>query len=82
MRIAIIGAGPAGLAAAKKASKENDIVVFDGNNDAGKKLLLTGSGRCNIGNVNNDLSKYHSSNKELIKKIINDKNFDKVNNFF
>ena len=65
MRIAIIGAGPAGLAAAKKASKENDIVVFDGNNDAGKKLLLTGSGRCNIGNVNNDLSKYHSSNKEL-----------------
>ena len=72
MRIAIIGAGPAGLAAAKKASKENEVVVFDGNSDAGKKLLLTGSGRCNIGNVNNDLSKYHSSNKELIKKIIND----------
>ena len=48
MRIAIIGAGPAGLAAAKKASKENDIVVFDGNNDAGKKLLLTGSGEMDL----------------------------------
>ena len=82
MRIAIIGAGPAGLAAAGISSKENEVVVFDGNDDAGKKLLLTGSGRCNIGNTNNDLSKYHSSNNELIKKIINDKNLDKVNNFF
>lgn len=82
MKVAIIGAGPAGLAAAKFISKENKVVVFDGNNDAGKKLLLTGSGRCNIGNTNNDLSKYHSSNNELIKKIINDKNLDKLNNFF
>ena len=82
MRIAIIGAGPAGLAAAKIISKKNQVVVFEKNSDAGKKLLLTGSGRCNIGNTNNDLSKYHSSNNELIKKIINDKNFDKVNNFF
>lgn len=82
MKVAIIGAGPAGLAAAKNASKMHDVVVFDGNNTAGKKLLLTGSGRCNIGNTNNDLSKYHSSNNELIPKIINDKNIDKVNNFF
>lgn len=82
MKVAIIGAGPAGLVAAKFISKENKVVVFDGNNDAGKKLLLTGSGRCNIGNTNNDLSKYHSSNNELIKKIINDKNLDKLNNFF
>lgn len=82
MKVAIIGAGPAGLAAAKLISKENEVVVFDGNNDAGKKLLLTGSGRCNIGNTNNDLSKYHSSNNELIEKIINNKNLDKVNKFF
>ena len=82
MKVAIIGAGPASLAAAKNASKMHDVVVFDGNNAAGKKLLLTGSGRCNIGNTNNDLSKYHSSNNELIPKIINDKNIDKVNNFF
>lgn len=82
MRIAIIGAGPAGLAAAKIISKNSQVVVFEKNSDAGKKLLLTGSGRCNIGNTNNDLSKYHSSNNELIEKIINDKNLDKVNNFF
>lgn len=82
MRIAIIGAGPAGLAAAKIISKKSQVVVFEKNSDAGKKLLLTGSGRCNIGNTNNDLSKYHSSNNELIKKIINNKNLDKVNNFF
>lgn len=82
MKIAIIGAGPAGLAAAKIISKKIQVVVFEKNSDAGKKLLLTGSGRCNIGNTNNDLSKYHSSNNEFIEKIINDKNLDKVNNFF
>lgn len=82
MRIAIIGAGPAGLAAAKKHQKKMSLWYLMEIMMVVKKLLLTGSGRCNIGNVNNDLSKYHSSNKELIKKIINDKNFDKVNNFF
>ena len=59
MRIAIIGAGPAGLAAAKIISIKNQVVVFEKNSDAGKKLLLTGSGRCNIGNTNNDLSKIY-----------------------
>ena len=48
MRVAVIGAGASGLMASLFASKSNDVVVFDGNSDAGKKLLLTGNGRCNI----------------------------------
>lgn len=82
MKVAVIGAGASGLMASLFASKNNDVVVFDGNSDAGKKLLLTGNGRCNIGNVNNDLCKYHSSSDELIKQVINEQNINKVRNVF
>ena len=82
MKVAVIGAGASGLMASLFASKNNDVVVFDGNSDAGKKLLLTGNGRCNIGNVNNDLSKYHSSNDELIKQVINEQNINIIRNVF
>ena len=74
MKVAVIGAGASGLVAAYQASKKHEVVVFEGNSNAGKKLLLTGSGRCNIGNVNNDLEKYHSSNNEYISNIVNDNN--------
>ena len=80
MKVAIIGAGPAGLAASISAI--GDVVVFEKNSDAGKKLLLTGSGRCNIKNECNKLSKYHSSNPELIEHIINESNLQKLDLFF
>lgn len=50
-RIAVIGAGPAGLLAAAFASTEiTSVEIFDRNEKAGKKLFLTGKGRCNITN--------------------------------
>lgn len=82
MKIAIIGAGPSALAAAISIKSSNSVVIFERNTDAGKKLLLTGNGRCNIGNINNDLSKFHSTNNNLIKMIINDKNITKLHNFY
>lgn len=82
MKIAIIGAGASGMVAALNLAKNNLVYVFEKNSDVGKKLLLTGSGRCNLGNVDNNLSKYHSSNGELIKYIINDSNLNKVNELF
>lgn len=51
-KIGIIGAGPAGLMAAIRAKNENNIVtVFETNEKIGKKLLMTGGGRCNITNA-------------------------------
>ena len=44
----IIGAGPAGLAAAIAYGK--GAVILEGNSEAGKKLLLSGSGQCNFTN--------------------------------
>ncbi|NLP00174.1 MAG: NAD(P)/FAD-dependent oxidoreductase [Clostridiaceae bacterium] len=50
-RTGIIGAGAAGLfAAGRAACLGNHVVVFEKNKRAGKKLLITGKGRCNITN--------------------------------
>lgn len=51
-KIAIIGAGPAGIFAAINANKDknNEVYVFDKNNKIGKKLFITGKGRCNVTN--------------------------------
>ena len=49
-RIEIIGGGAAGLFAAASAHKNNNykIVMFEKNKFTGKKLLITGKGRCNV----------------------------------
>ena len=52
MNIAVIGAGPAGLLAAAEAAKSGAVVtLFDKNEKAGKKLYITGKGRCNVTNM-------------------------------
>lgn len=52
-RIAIIGGGAAGLfaAASYTPSADNEIYVFEKNKYTGKKLLITGKGRCNVTNA-------------------------------
>ncbi|MBO4848724.1 MAG: NAD(P)/FAD-dependent oxidoreductase [Clostridia bacterium] len=51
-RIAVIGAGPAGMIAAAFAkTADTSVTVFDRNEKTGKKLYLTGKGRCNITNI-------------------------------
>jgi len=83
MKVAIIGAGASGLVASIFSARNgNEVYVFEKNNDAGKKLLLTGNGRCNFSNVDHNLNHYHSSNGDLIKEIINDNNIEKVMDFF
>lgn len=49
-KVAIIGGGPAGLMASIEASRNpsNEVVVLERNKEVCKKLLLTGSGRCNV----------------------------------
>ncbi len=50
-QVGIVGAGAAGLmAAGRAASLGKKVLVFEKNNRSGKKLLITGKGRCNITN--------------------------------
>ena len=50
-KVVVIGAGPAGMiAAGKAAEKGHDVTLVEKNNVAGKKLLISGKGRCNLTN--------------------------------
>lgn len=49
MKVLVIGGGPAGmLAAISSAQNGNDVTILEKMNMLGKKLLITGKGRCNI----------------------------------
>ncbi len=51
MNIAIIGGGAAGMMAAIKALENgNNVTIYEKNDRPGKKLYITGKGRCNITN--------------------------------
>jgi len=65
--VAIIGGGPAGMIAGIAASKHSkSVIILEKTDSLGKKLLLTGGGRCNI--TNNSPIKEHL-------KLTNTKNF-------
>ena len=49
--LAVIGAGPSGMmCAVQAASRGLDVVILDGNRLPGRKLRITGKGRCNVTN--------------------------------
>ena len=49
MKVVIIGGGPAGMLSAISASQEgNEVTIIEKMNQLGKKLCITGKGRCNI----------------------------------
>lgn len=49
MDVIVIGGGPAGMVSAITAAKENNnVILLEKMNSCGRKLLITGKGRCNI----------------------------------
>jgi predicted Rossmann fold flavoprotein len=49
LKTIVIGGGPSGMMAAISASSKGDqVILLEKNNMLGKKLLITGKGRCNI----------------------------------
>lgn len=52
MRVAVIGGGAAGLASAYAAAKRGaEVTLFEKNEKCGKKIYITGKGRCNLTHV-------------------------------
>lgn len=66
MKVFVIGAGVAGLAFAS-FSDGLDLTVIDSNDQAGRKLLATGNGRCNFTNLNFSPSYYQGENPDFPK---------------
>ncbi|MDU7904415.1 MAG: NAD(P)/FAD-dependent oxidoreductase, partial [Peptostreptococcaceae bacterium] len=66
-KVIVVGGGPAGIMAAISASKQNEVILIEKNNEIGKKLKLTGGGRCNITNNRNI--------EDFFDKVVNNKKF-------
>lgn len=76
MKVSIIGGGASGLIAAYAAAKNNnDVTVFEQNEKCGKKIYITGKGRCNVTNC---IPPY-----EFLKNVVNNPKFltSSINNF-
>lgn len=68
LKVCVIGGGPAGLMAAYTASLEgHQVELFEKNKQLGKKLQLTGHGRCNVTN--------NCSKDEFFKHVVHNEKF-------
>ena len=60
--VIVIGGGPAGMFAAITAAQQgNKVLLMERNDRMGKKLLITGKGRCNVTN--------HCTSREVLENI-------------
>ena len=69
--VLIIGASAAGLMCAIEAGKRGrSVAVLDHANKAGKKILMSGGGRCNFTNTDIDASNFISHNSHFCKSAL------------
>ncbi len=81
--IAVIGGGASGMMAAITARKSGkEVVILERKDRILKKVLITGNGRCNITNVNADISNYFGKNVSSVENILNSFNPQDTMDFF
>ncbi len=70
--LVVVGAGASGMMAAISAARHGaQVTILEAQDHAGKKLLVTGSGRCNLTNLSERLpDSYHGSGKKLAAKTV------------
>ncbi|MDF2502894.1 NAD(P)/FAD-dependent oxidoreductase [Clostridium sp.] len=56
-KVIVVGGGPAGIMAAVSAADKNKVTLIERNEKLGKKLYITGKGRCNVTN-NKDIGDF------------------------
>ena len=82
MKVGIIGGGASGMMSAILLNREGfDVTILEKNSTLGKKILMTGNGRCNYFNQDIGVDKYYTSDYEFLKTIVNEENILKVKEF-
>jgi len=83
-QVIIIGGGAAGLVAAIIAGrqKSGNVLIIERNDTIGKKILVTGNGRCNLTNTNLSPGKYYGENTKCLHNIFNRFSCDDAMKFF
>lgn len=70
-KIAVIGGGASGLIASLFASGPgNEVVLFEKQKALGRKILVTGNGRCNISNTSVSEKNYHGKNTQIVSEVL------------
>ena len=77
-KVIVVGAGASGILASLSACLNNEVILLDGNSKCGKKILVTGNGRCNYWNEDINITKYYTDNKKALENIINNNNQNEV----
>ena len=68
-QIIIVGAGAAGMLAAIHAkTKDNQVILIERNTNCGKKILITGNGKCNY--LNDDFNNIPSLIRSLKSSLL------------
>lgn len=82
-KVVIIGGGASGLMAAITAAHKGACVtVIEHKDKIGKKILMTGNGKCNLTNVSDIRGKYYGEDIERIYKILEQFPVEKTRAFF
>ena len=83
--IIVIGGGAAGMAAAitiASKCKKVRVTVLEGLDKAGKKILATGNGRCNLTNTDLSPAHYHSSSPKELEQFLKQMPTEQTLQFF
>ena len=82
-QVIIIGGGASGLVSAIYSAKKGyKVTILEKNNHPGKKILITGNGKCNYWNKIITTDNYNTSSKDKLEKIINNKNKQEIIDLF
>ena len=69
--VLVLGGGAAGLMCAITAARRGrSVIVLEGSNRVGKKILMSGGGRCNFTNLHCEPSRYLSHNPHFCKSAL------------
>ncbi len=79
----VVGAGAAGLVASITIARAgHNVTLLEQNNKIGKKILVSGNGKCNIDNKYISINRFHSQNPDFIEKVLDGYDFEVVEKFF
>lgn len=80
--ILIAGAGASGLTTAYLLAKKGlTVTIIEKNSTIGKKIIVSGNGKCNITNKNISSNRFYG-NRDFIEEFLKEYNYKKIEEFF
>jgi len=82
-RVAVIGGGASGLVCAIECAKAGlDITLFEQNEKCGKKILVSGNGKCNITNKFLHIEDFEGEDKRVVETVLQHFGFKQQQDYF